>query len=272
LEVKRGVLKMKTGLKGLSICLLAGFVGTLGACGAQEDDSATASTPATQLRADAADVKSTYIVSKEMASEACEILTPAMVAEIFGVAESSLRQDKIMGCIYSSNAEGDELSASLSMLMMHESEAMAAAWFENATRSLSQNEAVQLMRGATADAKQQQEIDTDTEKKVLDDMGSLISSTVGDDGIQYEPVSGIGDDARVNASEGSLWIRKNRLTFLVAAYHGPKPPAPNLLGVAIKDMAKAAMQASNDWKRETVPQRKTDSIKVAQAVVEVLPQ
>jgi hypothetical protein len=195
-----------------------------------------------------------------------------MVAEVFGVAESSLRQDKIMGCIYSSNSEGDELSASLSILMMHESEAMAATWFDNATRSLSQDEAVQLMKRATADAKERQEIDTDPKKQVLDDMGSLISSTVSEYGIQYEPVSGIGDDARVNTSEGSLWVRKDSVTFLVAAYHGPRQPAPNMKGVAIKDMPKAAMRANSAWKKATIPQRRADSIKVAQAVVEVLPR
>lgn len=263
---------MNIRLEGLSVCLLAGVVGMLGACGTQEDESAKTSTASTELRVDAAEIKSTSMVGKEMASRACEILTPALVAQIFGVAEENLRQDKIMGCIYSSKTDGIELAAALNMLKSHETEAMAVTWFENATHSMSQEEAVQLMQGVTEGAKKREEIDSDIKKKAVDDMGGLLSAIVSEDGVQYEPVSGIGDDARVNTSSGSLWVRKGSLTFSVAAYHGPKQPAPNFTGVAIKDMAKAAMQASNDWTIKTLPQRRADAIKLAQAVVEALPR
>jgi hypothetical protein len=256
---------MSKRLNAVSVFLLAGFIGMLGACGTQEDESATASSSLAEVNSPSMDLK-------EMASRACEILTPALVAQVFGVEETNLRQDKIMGCIYSSKADGNELLARLNMLKSHETEALAEAWFESATRSMSKEEAVQFMQGVTEDAKKREEIDSDTKKKVVDDMGGLLSATVSDDGIQYEPVSGIGDNARVNTSEGSLFVRKGRLTFSIAAYHGPKQPAPNMAGVAINDMARAAMQASEDWKKETVPQRTADATKLALAVVEVLPR
>jgi len=259
-------------LDRLIVCLLAGFVGTLGACGTQEDESAATSASSTELTVDATEMSSTSMGGKEMAPRACEILTAALVAQVFGVAEASLRQDRIMGCIYSSNTDGDELMAGLSMLKFHDTEASATTWFENATRSMSKEEAVQFMQGATDDAKKREEIDSDTKKKAVDDIGGLLSATVGEDGIQYKSVSGVGDEARVNTSEGSLFVRKGRLTFSVAAYHGPKQPAPNMSGVAIKDMAKVAMQASKDWTKETVPQRTVDATRLALAVVEVLPR
>jgi hypothetical protein len=45
-----------------------------------------------------------------------------------------------------------------------------------------------------------------------------------------------------------------------------------MVGVAIKDMTKAAMQAGKDWTKDTVPQRTADATKLALAVVEVLPR
>jgi hypothetical protein len=263
---------MNKGLERLSVCLLAGFVSVLGACGVQEKDDVGTSAGSTERRIDASGSNSNAMDGSEMASRTCEILTPAMVAGVFDVAEATLRQDRIMGCIYSSNADGIELSARLNMLKSHETEAMAAAWFESATRSMSREEAVQFLQGVTEDAKQREEIDTDAKTKVVDDVGGLLSATVGEDGIQFEPVSGIGDDARVNTSEGSLFVREGHLTFSVAAYHGPTQPAPDLKGVAIKDMAKAALRANKDWIRGTVPQRTADATKLALAVVEALPR
>lgn len=265
-------MKMNRGLERLNAYLLAGLVGMLGACGTQEDQGAKTSNSSTELRTDTAEIISTAMDSKDMASRACEILTPAMVERVFGIAEANLRQDGIMGCIYSSSADGTELSARLNMLKSHDTEALAVAWFENATRSMSQEEAVQFMQGVTENAKRQEAIDTDIKKQAVGDLGGLLSATVSEDGIRYEPVSGIGDDASVNTSEGSLFVRKGRLTFSVAAYHGPKQPTPNLAGVAIKDMAKAAMQASRDWTKETVPQRTADATKLARVIVEALPR
>jgi hypothetical protein len=252
--------------------VLVGFVVMLGACGTQEEGSGSTSSRSNELKVDAAEIKTTSLVTKEMVAAACEILTPTMVAHTFGVDEASLRQDKIMGCIYSANANGLELEARLSMLKAHESPGSAATWFENATRSMSKDDVVQFMRGVSEDAKKREEIDTKTKEKVVDDMGGLLASTVGEDGIQYEPLSGLGDAARVNTSEGSLWLRKGNLTFLVAAYYGPKQPAPNLAGVPIKDMAKAAMKASKDWTKETLPQRRADASKLALAIVEAIPR
>jgi hypothetical protein len=209
--------------------------------------------------------------SKETVGKACEILTPALVAQVFGVAETSLKQYKPSGCAYSAEADGKNLSVMLAMLNVHDTVPMAETWFQNATRSMSKDEAVRLMQGVTEGAKKREEIDTDTKKKAVGDMGDLVAGSVSEDGVQYEPVASVGDEARVNNSDGGLWVRKGNLTFLVAAYYGPDMPPPNMAGVAIKDMAKAAMKANTEWKKKTVPQRRADATRVAEAVVEALP-
>jgi len=214
------------------------------------------------------------LFDNEVAKNACEILTPALVSTTFGVPEPDLKQMKIMGCTYSAKAVGPEkllVNASFTTIMMHKSDSVAQAWFANATKGMTREEADRQMDQVTRRAQDHETIDTKTKKRVVGDMGELIKQATSTEGIQYESVEGVGDEARVTTSDGALWVRRGSLTFVVGAYKGTPQPPTDLKGVAVKDMTKKAMQAHKDWMESTVPQRKEAAIKLGKAVVAALP-
>jgi hypothetical protein len=80
----------------------------------------------------------------------CELLTPRMVADAFGVPKGELKQMKIMGCVYAWGAGDEVVEARVSMLMSHKSEKAAGSWFENATRSVTKEEVAAQMEQVKA--------------------------------------------------------------------------------------------------------------------------
>src|SRR5690606_10995585 len=119
-------------------------------------------------------------------------------------------------------------------------------WFKNATRSMTKEETKEVMGQITQRTKEREEIDTEAKEKVVDDLGGIMAEMSGKDGIQFEPVSGVGDEASFNLSDGGLSVRQGNLTFTVAPYHGEAAPTPNFKGVSPKEMAKVAMENNRE--------------------------
>ena len=208
---------------------------------------------------------------KDMNKKGCEILTAELVGETFGVPAAELKQIKMMGCTYTWGKGDDVVEGRISMLRAHKSEKSAAGWFERATKTLTKEEVAKQMEEVKARVKERKEIDTKLKEKTADKLTDIATDMTPDEGIVYEDVDGIGDEARANVSDGSIWIRIDNLTFNVAAFKGKAQPPPEIKpGGKPNDMIAAAMEASKKYMRETAPKRKEDGIKLAKLVVEAI--
>jgi hypothetical protein len=253
----------------------------LAACGGNEEGTADAgASPDERIEAAAAAAarRSGVHFEKGISKRACEILTPAMVAETFDVPESELRQMKMMGCIYSwkrKDAAGETiLEANLTMLRAHETEEGARTWLENATANKTNEEVRDEMKQVTEKAREDDSIDTELKKETVDTMGGLMAQALPKDGFRYEPVAGIGDEARVALNDGAIWARVGNLTFTVSAYKGAPQPKPDFDMSDMKDLQKLtrkATEAQHKWLKEKHDERKAAATKLARRVVEALP-
>ncbi|MBT8495199.1 MAG: hypothetical protein KJO07_19290, partial [Deltaproteobacteria bacterium] len=223
----------------IRIFLVTALVLSLSACDSNNDGASDSADKERTTSADKAaskiDDKIAKEVNKELSDEArfgkdmrkkgCELLTPKLVADTFGVPEAELKQHKIMGCLYRWDKGDQTLEAQLTMLRAHKSERRAARWFGNATKDLTKEEMAAQMQMVKKRVKKRKEIDTKLKKDTADKMVDVATDMLGD-GVSYEDVAGIGDQARINTRDGTLWVRVANLTFTVAGYKGKKMEDP----------------------------------------------
>ena len=147
-------------------------------------------------------------------------------------------------------------------------------WFENATANKTQEEVRGEVEQVAERAREDESIDTDLEKKTVDTMGGLMAEALPKDGFRYEPVTGIGDEARVALNDGAIWTRVGNLTFTVSAYKGSAQPKPDLDMSDMKDLKKLtrkATEAQQKWLKEKHDERKAAATKLARRIVDALP-
>lgn len=215
------------------------------------------------------------IFDASLTKKACELLSPERVGQTFGIPAAELKPISAMGCTYrwksKAAAEAMQLDARFSTIQAHADEASAKQWFANATKGMSQEETKEAAAAITRKAKEHEEIDTQAKERTLDKVGDALGGLAGPEGIRFEAVGGVGDEARLDLSDGGLWIRTGNLTFVVSAYHGPPAPKPDLKGVGLQEMAKAALAADREWVQKTITKRKEDATKLASVILKALP-
>ena len=215
------------------------------------------------------------LFDKSLTKKACELLSPERVGETFGIPAAELRPISAMGCTYRWESKGaDEptrLDARFSIIQVHANAASAKQWFANATKGMSQKEVKDAMAAVTRATKEREEVDTKAKEKTVDLMGGALGDAAGAGGFQFETVDGVGDEARLALSDGALWVRTGNLTFVLSAYHGPPAPKPDLKGVGLQEMAKAALAADREWVEETLSKRKGDASKLTAVLLKALP-
>jgi hypothetical protein len=207
---------------------------------------------------------------KDMSKKGCEILTAKMVADTFGVPESELKQMKMMGCIYNWKGDGQIVEANITLLRAHKSEKSAANWLENATKSLTKEELQAQMEQVRGKVKEREEIDTKLKEKTADQMIDVANDMFPDEGYNYEDVDGVGDQARVNLADGTLWVRVDNLTFNVTGYKGKPQERVEYTPADLKNIKKVtamAKEAQQKWLKEVSGQRRADGTKLAKLVV-----
>jgi hypothetical protein len=202
---------------------------------------------------------------REMSKRGCELLSAELVAATFGVPADALRQFKVMGCRYSWENDEQTLEAGLSMLRVSASEAGAAEWFANATRSRSAEEMKAEMDKVAGQLDESEQLDTDLKKSTAKSLLQAVDAKA----VTFEDVAGVGDEARVS-DEGTVYVRVDNLTFMVSAYKGAKAPPPDFQGADLQQMAAIAQEHAARWAIETAPQRKADGIRLAGAIVDKL--
>jgi hypothetical protein len=243
----------------------------------EKDEAAQAIGQAEKAVEDAAEKAGATFV-KDIAKKSCEILTPALIAQAFDVPEAELKQMKIMGCIYSWKEKKDgetvtTLEANLTMMRVHKTLDAAKTLFKNSTANKTGDEMKAEMKQVTGKAKEHETIDTETKKKTVDTMGSMMAEAMKE-GSSYVPISGIGDEAKVAERDGAIWVRQGNLTFTANAYKGPPQPKPKLDMADMRDIKKMtakSMTAQREWLQKPHDERKKASTKLAKVVLEALP-
>ena len=233
-------------------CLVLGLAGC-GDKGSSEAQAATESSLSTVAKFD-----------RDMSKKGCELLSAKLVSATFNVPADTLTQRKIMGCRYDWNNDTDMLNAALSMIRAHDSEAVAAQWFANATTNRTAEQMAAEMGKISGQLDQQKELDTDVKKSTAKNLLAMVETKA----INFDDVAGVGDEARIS-DEGTLFVRVDNLTFMVSAYKGPREPKPDLtdLGADIKKIAARVNASKAKWISETLPQRKTDATRLAKGIV-----
>jgi hypothetical protein len=235
------------------------------------DDDARSRTPAETARQsiDEAESKLDKIFDPELRKKACEILTPAMVGDILGVPEGELKQMKIVGCRYSWSNDTETGWASLSMLKAHKDVATARIWFTNSTKGMSREDVAKVMGDVKKKLEEDGELDTKPKGQAADMVGGALISGAGRDGFQYAKVDGVGDEAAVGLSDGSVRVRVGNLVFTVTGYRGPKKPRSMLKPDPrnIKVYTARIMEEEREWVQATLDDRKAYGKKVAEAVM-----
>jgi len=252
----------------------------LAACGGGEEgsDRDAASVDGQVEAAVAAEARKSGVhFDKGISKKSCALLTPGLVAEAFDVPESELEQMKVMGCIYSwKKKEGDHetiLEANLTMLRAHETEDRAETWFENATANKTNEDVKGEVAQVTEKVKENEAVDTETEKEAVGVLGGLMGEALPKDGYTYEPVQGLGDEARVGSHDGAIRARVGNLTFTVSAYKGPAQPKVQLDVSDMKDLHKLTRkttQANQEWLKEKHAERKAAATKLTRLIIEAL--
>jgi hypothetical protein len=212
---------------------------------------------------------------RSISKKGCEILTADGVAQAFGVPAGSLKQMKVMGCLYTWK-EGDQtLEARVNMIQAHPSEAAATSWFERATRDRTaeeNQEALDLAMGRVKEQAKDGKLGKSVTPGAVDTVGQTLAGAVAPGGTRYQDIDGVGAAARVQLEDGALWVRVANVTFTVSGYKGPRAPRPALPTGDLKEVARAAQEAQRAWLAETFEQRKAGSRKVAELVVARLDQ
>lgn len=185
----------------------------------------------------------------------CEALTAQMVADVLDVGADRLEQSQPLDalCSYEMEEDGDTLQVEVT-LDARESVDAAAAYFSAATRSMSREELEEAMKTL-------QDMSAEDESDGQEEVTDGIASGLMQDGIQFEDVEGVGDEARFEPSNGSLHLRKGNLLIDLSAFHGPKMPLPD------KITSDTIMKAMNAWLQDTMDTRKKQAVALAGAVL-----
>lgn len=190
----------------------------------------------------------------------CTLLTPEIVAAVFGVPAADLERERSMKskCAYSWEEGDQRLKASLDVSAVHDDAASASRDFRSVTRGMSGKALDDAMQGVAAKAKE--DLEGAGAKRAADAVAGVAS---GGNGIVFEDVEGVGDEARMaqTVGAGDLYVRVGNLNFVVAAYSGPRMPSPESFTPG------AIMAASKAWQAETLPERKRAATELARAVV-----
>lgn len=207
------------------------------------------------------------VFKKEHTKKRCEGFTPEFVAGVFGfdVAKLEKQQPKEgkLKCNYSWN-EGDEVFfARVGTMWVKKDEKSAKSHYDKATASKTQAEVEAEMKMVRKEAEKKDELKTATGKKVTKTATGAFADLT-QEGVTYDVIEGIGDEAKVSSRDGSVWVRIGNAHLIFNAYRGPKKSNLTKDGRPVTDM-KAIMAHEREWIQSTLAQRKEASTKLAKA-------
>jgi hypothetical protein len=248
-----------------SVVLVAAALLCVGlSTGCDKSDGSAAKSNAGATGADESAVESAEgdLFEESFVDKPCDLLTPKMVANTFGVPEDEIKQrESRRSCKYDWQDDSRRLEAFLTQIRLFETEKEAADRFDKATTSMTGKEVAQAMGHAVEDAKKKEEIDSKDKEKAADHLADVVTP---EGGINFEDIEGIGDQARANTTAGSIVIRVDNLNFEVSAYHGASMKKPE------KTDLESIKKAIKQWEKDSLPDKKRAAKKLAPVVVENL--
>lgn len=183
----------------------------------------------------------------------CSLIGPEVVAAVFDLPVDGIKQYAAGGmCKYDWKGDGRIMNAVIHVLRVGETAAETAGYFANATAGM---DAAAL--DAALESIREQASDEPAAGALLGAAGEV--SRAGSGGLEFGDVEGIGDRARMQLGNGDLSVLHGNLYFSVAAFHGDRMQAPASLSEMVS--------ASRAWHRETLSQRKEQSIALAKAAL-----
>jgi hypothetical protein len=215
------------------------------------------------------------VFDKDALPKACDLLTPKLASELLGFPESELKQQKIMGCMYRREVDGQFATVQLLQMQAFKQEKITKRWYENWTKSKSAEVAAADAKkvGKQLDEKlaESEEIDTKPGKVAAKAVTGLVEQATSG-AVAYTPIPKLGDEAHSSDKDGTVYVRVGNLIFQTVAYSGPSEPTPEMKPDP-KNMdpyLAEVMRVRKAWIRDTAPQRAALAEKVARAVVEQL--
>lgn len=185
----------------------------------------------------------------------CEIVTASMVATALNVPVADLEQKHLMTsrCSYEMEEGGKFLKVGVS-LKVYETDEDAAEDFRAATRSMSADEISEGMKLITAQADKDGASDSGARKEAADSIGAGLLRN----GIQFEDVDGVADQARLETSDGTLHLQQGNLRIKLRAFYGPAMPIPD------KITQETMTKALTGWQQNTMDLRRAQAMDLAE--------
>lgn len=230
----------------VAICLL-GF-GLAGCSEAQSDPAE-------------AEVAANKAFDVSLQNTPCEIVTRAIVAEVFSVPVDQI--NKASGLSDSCNYEGEIGGKILdvgSAVKVFETASAAADSFRSVTAGISAAEVSEAMSEAVEQAQEQGVLETQPQKQAADATIEGLASG----GLTFVEVEGLADQARFGLRYGTLYLLNGNMRIDLTAYYGHEMPIPETMSV------EAIQEAGRVWQAETRPVRKQQSVELAKAVLAAL--
>lgn len=213
----------------------------------------------------AAAVTSSATVKESLMETPCALAPTETVAATFNVPAAEIERSELSSmCEYRWKDDARSVSVTLYIQRIAEDARGAASYFNDVTRGMSGADVAGAFDEIAAQVgKDKDALDTPEKPKaaeMLVDSGKSGSSQ----GIQFEDVAGLADQARFNVGTGELNVRQGNLVFSLNAYAGDEMTMPDEFSAA------ALQQASKDWIRNTVPQRRQAATKLAEEIIRQL--
>lgn len=200
---------------------------------------------------------STPMFDAALEDQPCEIVTAAMVAKALDIPESSIEQSNVVAsrCSYKLEAEVDKVLIVEVAIDVYETDESAAEVFYNATRSISSDKIAGTMAALTDSAEY---------SNAQQDAAEGMVSGLFQNGIQFEDVDGLADQARFDTGDGTLQLLQDNVRIKLRAFYGPSMPLPD------KITSETIMKTLNNWMQDTMSQRREHAVKLANIVLEAL--
>lgn len=212
------------------------------------------------------------VFTKEDRKERCAKLTPELLAELYDFPVERLDEQRPKPekrrCNYQWS-EGDELFfARVGTMWVKKDEEGAKQHYATATADKAQKQIDKEMADAAEQAGNRPEMDSKTKKDVAKTATSAFAMAT-EEGVTYEAIPGIGDEAKVSSRDGSVWVRIGNAHLMFTAYRGPDKELLLEGGRPVGNIDKI-MAHEREWVQATFDERKAASLELAKAYVPLL--
>lgn len=185
----------------------------------------------------------------------CNLLTPDMLATTLEVSAEDVPQPNSLEsmCMYQMETDAKSLEVML-MVGAPDTKKAAKAKFREATRDMTPEEITEKLKelGIERD---------ESDKQFAKDLGLPNTQPSG---VQFEEINGVGDEARFESTNGTLYILHNNLMLTLTAYYGSAMPIPDAVSF------EALNDAETEWTESTMEKRRNQAVALAKTVVDAL--